>query len=305
MAVASSTPAASLISPFVPAGGALLLLLAAGLLLWALGGRLLRPGLALIGLIAGLPVGIWIGVAVAPEVPSVLFAAGGALAGLVIASISYGLALASVTAVLGGVLGLLGAWTAAEAGLIDSSRAAAQVEAASGAIVEQASPTSRETLSSLWFAARGTTTHGASNAPASGASADEAGDHQGAPLSDHPGVVARLRAAVESLWASLPQPLRTLLVAALAAGVVIGALFGLLFADAAAKLVTSMAGSVILLIAGIPLISALMGRTDDLLPPRPGAWFAAIALLTIVGFGVQRAIGTAPRDGRERDRDRA
>jgi len=322
-AVASPGP----ISPFVPAGGVLLVVLAAGILLWALGGRLLRPGLALVGLIAGVPIGIWIGDAVAPEAPPVLFAGGGALAGLVIASISYRLALASATAVLAGVLALLGAWTAADMGLISDVRAAERIDAATDAarelgaagaasaadVVEQAaleaagasstSPHARETLTRLWLAvsaqrerAAGTTesARGRGAAPASastpasstGSAATDASTTPGA----NDGVLARTRTAIEEIYASMPPPLRTLLMAALAAGAVAGGLFGFLFADAAARLVTSLAGSFLLLGAGVPLLSAVLGRSDDILPMRPGAWLAAVALLTIIGYGVQRML---------------
>jgi len=274
--------AAAPVTLLAPAGGVLLLVFAAGILLWALGGRLLRPGLAVIGMIAGVPIGIWIGAAVAPEVPSAIFAAGGAIAGLVVASISYWLALASVTALLSGVLALLGAWTAADLGMISSVRAAERIDAATGAIVHEApSPLSRDTLTRLWFA----TGIGRDAVPGT---ANDSAVIDASPADD--GVIARTRAAIADLWDTMPPPLRTLLVASLAAGTVVGFLFGLLFADAAAKLVTSLAGSLLLLVAGMPLLSAAFGRSDDLLPLRPGAWFAALGMLTIIGFGVQRMV---------------
>jgi|GEM_PF-2093798 len=300
-------PSSASVSPFVPAGGALLLVLAAGVLLWALGGRLLRPGLAIIGLIVGLPIGIWIGGVAAPEAPAVLFAAGGAVAGLVIACISYGLALASVTAVLAGVLALLGAWSAADLGLIDAGAAAHRIDSATGLVAAGApTPYAREALTQLWLASgvASRTTHsigsGASSATGDGANAASVGsangaDGAGGEASDD-GAIARTRAAIEALWNDMPQPRRTLLLASLAAGSVVGLLFGLLFADAAARLVTSLAGSLLLLVAGMPLLTALLGRTEDLLPLRPSAWFAALGMLTIIGYGVQRAL--APPTGR-------
>lgn len=278
-----------LVSPFVPAGAWLLFLMAAGILLWALGGRLLRPGLALIGLMAGLPVGIWIGGAVAPEVPSVIFAAGGALAGLVLACLSYTLALASVTAALTGILALMAAWTAVDMGLIDAGRAAARIDSTTGAIASaDPMPKSFDTLTRVLLGAAAPlgANPDASSAGVAAARADESRDH----AEPSPRLVDRAQAAIEQHWSTMPQPMRTLLVASLAAGVVVGFLLGLLCSDVAARIVTSLAGSLLLLVAGIPLLSALLGRSEDLLPPRPGAWFVAIALLTIIGFGVQRAI---------------
>lgn len=340
------------ISPFLPAGGALLLVLAAGLLLWALGGRILRPGLALIGLIAGLPLGIWLGGSVAPDAPSLLFAAGGALAGLVIASVSYRLALAAVTTLLASVLSVLGAWSAADLGWIDTNAAAATIDGATNQIKAATPPAlSRETLTRLWLAAStgadaasaippaaalvgesaaslehehavghdatGIETVG-DRSPGAASSAGGASRITGAAAPSSPrvgagggagaaggassagalgalegGPVARTRAAVQELWASMPHPLRTLLMASLAAGAVIGCLFGLLFAETAARLVTSLAGSLLLLLSGMPLLSALLGRGDDLLPAKPAAWFVAIALLTVIGFGVQRMLAPA------------
>ena len=295
---------ANAVSPFVPAGGLLLVILAIGLLLWALGGRLLRPGLALIGLIAGLPIGIWIGSIAAPEAPPVFFAAGGAIAGLVIASISYGLALASVTSVLTAVVAVLGAWSAADLGFVDAGAVAQRIDAATGAVVTEApSPLAREALTRLWFASGGSVaggpapvpSHSNSGGPGAGAASGHASnDARTLAEPTQEGVLARVRAAVETLWDEMPQPRRTLLMASGAAGAVIGLLFGLLFADTAAKLVSSLAGSLILLIAGMPLLTAALGRSEDLLPMRPAAWFAAVGLLTIIGFGVQRLLGDPP-----------
>jgi len=298
----ASGPLPSLISPFVPAGAVLLLLMAAGLLLWALGGRLLRPGLAIIGLIAGVPIGIWLGGAVAPEVPPVFFAAAGALAGLVAAALSYAIALSAVTAVLTGILALMAAWSAADMGLIDASSAAARIDAATGEIERAApAPGGFETLTRILLGsgapelaatqgARGTRDPRAAAASSTAQTPAATPSSASGDASESIGMLERIRAAVEAQWSTMPQPLRTLLLASLAAGVVAGFLFGLLCSGAAARVVTSLAGSIILLVAGIPLLSALLGRTDDLLPPRPAAWFVAIALLTIIGYGVQRAI---------------
>lgn len=300
----ASAATASSVTPFVPAGGALLFLLAAGILLWALGGRLLRPGLAIIGLLAGIPVGIWLGGAVAPEVPPLFFAAGGALAGLVIASISYVLALAAVTGVLTGIISLMAAWTAADMGWIDAAKAADRIDGATGAMQQSApSLASFDTLTRILLGAQGGSgadggAPGASPSSKKPAPSEHAAAHQAPGPGDaaaSPGILARAREAIESHWSTMPQPLRTLLIASLAAGVVVGFLFGLLCAQAAARVVTSLAGSIILLVAGVPLLTAALGRSDDLLPSRPGAWFVAIALLTIIGYGVQRAIAPPPR----------
>lgn len=307
----ASAPIPPSVTPFVPAGGALLLLMAAGILLWALGGKLLRPGLALIGLLAGLPIGIWLGGMVAPDAPPLFFAAGGALAGLVLASLSYVLALAAVTAVLTGILALMAAWTAADMGWIDAARAADRIDQATGA-VQSAAPESPafETLTRILLGAQGAgsaesgaggtaPSFNGKSAPSGKAAPNERLVTHRAPVpidaAPQPGLFARTRDAIENHWATMPQPLRTLLIASLAAGVVVGFLFGLLCAQAAARVVTSLAGSIILLVAGVPLLTAALGRSDDLLPSRPGAWFVAIALLTIIGYGVQRALAPPPK----------
>lgn len=292
MTVVATVSTGSLVSPFVPAGGVLLLLLAAGLLLWAFGGRLLRPGLAIIGLLAGIPAGLWLGAVAAPEVPPAFFAAGGALAGLVIACVSYLVALASVTAALAGVVALLGAWSAADLGFIDAGAASNRIESATEALTApHDSPIAREALTQIWLATKGS---GASSGTVALRDDGEEGQAK-------TGVLVRLVDATRQTWEEMPPPRRTLLSASLATGLVIGLLFGLLFADAAGKLVTSLAGSLLLLVAGMPLLSAALGRSEDLLPPRPASWFAALGLLTIIGFGVQRVTGAPPRRESKRD----
>lgn len=314
-AITPSTPSAPLLAPVLGAAGAVLLMaFAMGVALWAFGGRMLRPALGLAGLVAGVPVGVWLGVQVAPEVPPPVFAALGAVAGVVLASLSYPLALAVVTASLLSCAGFMGAWTAADAGWLDPARASAFLESAPSAAVAGASGAATperggtsallaahagagRSLTELWMSQLG-----GADAPSTGAArAAHASEGSGSAGPDDAaaggfgGAWARTRSAALQAWNDFPPPLRTWLMAAAAAGAAAGFLFGLLCQRAAAVMVTSLAGAAVMLVAGVPLLTALAGRTSDLMPSRPGAWLLGTLLLAIIGVGVQRWSAT-PRE---------
>ncbi|MFO0828454.1 MAG: hypothetical protein U0572_09930 [Phycisphaerales bacterium] len=256
-------------------------LFVAGLLLLAFGQRLLKPVLVVAAVFTGVVVAVRLGHAHAPTVTPLAWSIAGAFAGVLAVVVSYRLALGLAVGLISAIAAMLIATAAAELGLIDVSP---RGEERSALVAEDTT---------------------ARHAPQAGtprvAMSDDAKEKVAAEFDAvSPGLGPSVLAWIdrshefvasvgdwgEARWNEMPRPLRTLLLAAGAAGAFLGFIAGLSSPVWAAAGVTSLFGALLVLACAVPLGSrfAPPGALPQL---SPLGWLGTWAVLAAIGWSFQ------------------
>lgn len=273
----------------LPWGGIvpLVLLCVVGLLLWAAGRRVLRAGLAAIGLLLGFALG-WAGgvqvdLGVSPWVPAVI----GAAVLACLAALTYRLAVAAALAIVLGLAAPLMVLT------LGPYARAEQTAAANGQTTAPAPQPLSERLDEFtrWLQSYDEEPEEAAT-PGSilgDLAADELGLseanqerlEQGQRIAEHLGEEAR------SWWAEAPPPVRSRMVFAAVVGALLGILLGTLAPHACASGVTAFGGSLLwmssLRLMLVDLSPAAIEWLPDTAPLWLGIWFG----VAFIGLAIQ------------------
>jgi hypothetical protein len=279
------------ISSLAPIG----VLFAAGLLLLAFGQRLLKPVLVLAAIFGGVIVAVEIGHALGPTVSPLIWSAAGAVLGLIAAVLGYRLVLGCAVGAIGATAAMLLALTATQLGWIDAGPRPTESVVASEAdewertlvaaatVLEEARRAGQDAIEdpSTTAAASGRAFESPLNEVSPGL-----GPAVSAWLDRFTGFLQGIGEHASQQWDALPKPLRTLLLASGAAGGFLGFVAGLAFPTWAAAMLTSLFGSLLVLLCGAPLLSRVM--SPEALPAlRPLGWLGAWLGLAAAGWCFQ------------------
>jgi hypothetical protein len=244
-----------------------------GCVLILCGGRLLPLVAALTGALLGWMVGGMIQAMVLPDWPPLVGAGLSALTGAALGALFVRVAVALGFAATGAVLFTLLAGVLVERGLAPTQL---PVEAES----VKAAETQSQATDSIRTARRGL----------SGAVLDIVGDARGQSRAEGAipalaGAGSRLSTLLRERLEGVPRPSRTFLIAATAAGAVIGFGIGLLFARAANAAAAAVVGAMLVLGCGLPLIESVFPSARA--PVHPLGWVFLGAALAVGGWAFQ------------------
>jgi hypothetical protein len=272
-----------LVAALDPAGrGALVVLMVAGTLLLLFGARLLRPAVVLAAMSVGFLGAILTARALAPGMPLWAAAAVGAVAGLIAGALLYRPTVGIAASVVGATVGALVAFSVMSGGSLDTAP-----RDLGHALVENPREVRRDgegnragmrILEILDPPAAGVArTEPDASLAATADAALPAGDRA---LRSTAAAAHRAADRAALAYRETAPAYRTLLIASIGAGAVIGLLSGLLATTMVARILTSFAGAWILLGAALPLL-ATHG-----IEPMPGdarAWLVVLATLALAG----------------------
>lgn len=274
------------------------LLFVAGLLLLAFGQRLLKPVLVLAAIFCGVILAARVGQSIQPSISPLVWSAIGAVAGLITAVLSYRLVLGLAVGVIGAAVAMLLALTAAQLGWIDAGAGPPPPVRAEGI---------RPLVDDPLVAAALIVQNAADGTPATNEPSALSKQLDGVSPGLGPTVVAwldHLNGLLSSVgqwaderWGAMPKPLRTLLMASGAAGGFLGFATGLACPTWAAATLTSLFGSLLVLICGAPLLSRVVSA-DSLPEVRPLGWLClwlGIALAGLIFQSVTRPKKEPPK----------
>ncbi len=264
------------------------LLFVAGLLLLCFGQRLLKPVLVLAAIFGGVVLASRIGPSIQPSISPLIWSAIGAIVGLVVAVLSYRLILGLAVGAIGAAVAMLLALTAAQMGWIDAGpKPAPPAEAALSSPAPDIDDPLVAAATIVQDAADGTT-------PSEREALSKKLDNVSPGLG--PAVIAwldRLNGMLSSAgdwigerWNAMPKPLRTLLMASGAAGGFLGFAAGIACPTWAAATLTSLFGSLLVLVCGAPLLSRVVS-VDSLPEVRPLGWLALWMSIAAAGWVFQ------------------
>lgn len=268
------------IESFAPVG----ILLACGLVLLVAGQKLLKPVLVFAAVFTGAIVAVRLAQATNAASSPLLWAAGGAVVGFLAILLSYRLALGVAMGAIGAVAAVLIATAAAEMGLIDVGPAPAhQVEPAGGTALAASNSDTERILAAAQAYVQGTsgTREGSTVAGELDRVSPGLGPALTAWLERCQAFAVSGAAWAKSRWDALPTPMRTLLAASAAAGAFLGFVTGISSPVWAAAMVTSLFGSLLMVVCGLPLLSRYAPR--EMIPSSPLAWLAAWLGLAMIG----------------------
>jgi hypothetical protein len=258
--------------------------LTAGLILWAMGRRVLRPIFCVLGAITGAGLGFvaipstgWTHIGSIPSPFVGLFAGG--TAGAVVGFVLYRFAVAISFAVVASLAGVL--ISAA------SLQLSPQAQDAAGAAVESY----RQRL------AEHDKEHVAATAPRESPVAESPERRLARDAAERAQTFLQaLGSELQSRWTALPARSRFIVLLSGVAGLGIGFLTGLVMPARSAAAVTAAFGSAVWIPSGVWLSSVLDLPGRGLLDLGPTVWLAAWVVVAAIGFVVQMT-GTARRKG--------
>jgi hypothetical protein len=256
------------------------ILLVAGLLLLSFGQRLLKPVLVLASIFLGVLLFARIGQRIDASIPPIAWSAGGAVIGLVAAILSYRFLLGLAMGVIGATVAILLALTAVQLEWIDVYSAPPPVRADAKAEAElYAMPA--VALTSFQSADAG--------GEASTSAAEGVASSNG-PLNSW---IQQLNAFVDSLgpwfdarWQAMPKPMRTLVTASATMGGFLGFVAGASCPTWAAATLTSLFGSLLVLLCGAPILSRFLSP-ESIPEVRPLGWLCIWLGVAFVGATFQ------------------
>lgn len=271
------------IESLAPAG----VLVLGGLLLLAFGRKLLKPVLVVAAIFGGVVVAVRIGHAFAPSMSPLLFAAAGALGGVLAVMLFYRVALALALGAIGAVAAMLIATTAAEFGFVDVGP---KPDAETAEVAPREPIVARLPVGDAERALMSEQMDGVS--PGLGPAVLEWLDRASRLL-------AEVGLWIEGLWDAMPRPMRTLLLASAAAGGFFGFAAGITSPAFAAAAVTSLFGALLVLFCGLPILTRF-SIADPLANAPPVAWLATWVGLALAGWVFQWTTRSKPkRDAEE------
>ncbi|MHC4129656.1 MAG: hypothetical protein ACYTE6_04630 [Planctomycetota bacterium] len=275
------------------------LLLLAGVVLWAAGRRVLRTGFAAAGLILGGVLGWAAGglkVVDAMNVPVWVFAAVAAVVAALVFAAAYRLVMAAVVALLLAALAPLSVWTAAELGALPVSGGQSVSQETLFAPSPQPTDTSPPTELDRWLEEVFGTPVGNPAEPViddQDAAPEPQGDGEASVWQEWwDGASKAIKELANVAWEKSAGSLRPTLFAAAAVGALLGLVLGAAAPAFSAALVTTLGGSIIMLSSGTTLITrALAGRVEmpqgPWTPTTPTGLLAWLLGLTVIGLGIQ------------------
>jgi len=263
-----------------------------GLLLWLFGGKSLRIGFGLLGLLVGAQVGLLAPAIIGFDTSAAIAAITGGALGLLIGLVAFKFTVAWTLAVLLGVLGLLGSAAYFEV-RPDFSAQSEEVSAERSAYDEL-----YKDIETLRDQAMGRLPGEQGFLPglADGAFADdpearelnrrrlEAAEDGARQLSE---LFEAIRERLRPTWEQLPSRERIGIIAIALAGNVIGFSLGMIATKKSAMLITAFVGPLIWVPAGIWLAAALGAPGLEHLPTLPLVWALVWIVLSVLGLLIQ------------------
>ncbi|MFO0963325.1 MAG: hypothetical protein U0625_10540 [Phycisphaerales bacterium] len=293
-----------------PARAALVAAMVAGVVLLCFGARMLRPAVVLAMIVAGFVLAIGLSRAFVPDLPLWIAAIVGAILGLLAGALLYRPAVATISAFTGAAIGALVAWSIIAAGSLEAAPrelghalVSTQREIAPPGEGERAGMAILSVLSGPGDAAPAPAAnsepqqlrHAADEAAAR--TADAARPVGERLLRDASATVVRATTRLRSAIDGTAPAYRTLMLASVAAGALVGFLAGLLATTTVARVLTSFAGAWLLLVSALPLL-ALQGYEP--MPADARIWLVTLACIAILGYAAQARIFAAGARGGSR-----
>jgi hypothetical protein len=275
-------------SAMIPIG----LLMVVGLLLWAAGRRLLRPGFVIIGLGLGGVVGWMIGDSLTITFSAWFIAAGSAVALGVFAALSYRMTIIAALAGICGLLAPLAVLTLAHEGSGAQAQAATAPNSSMAAGLAPALTNAgfmsglREILD---MQARDAQRSGSTNVSQWQAALKDRGtinDNAEVHLQQIQSVSRSLIEAGKTAWGQTPERLRPSLIASGVIGSIAGLLLGILAPMLGASAVTSLGGS-LLWLSGGQVLAMNVGVPASWLPSTGPGWLSLWLITATVGLVIQ------------------
>lgn len=270
----------------------LVVLMVAGTLLLLFGARLLRPAVVVAAMSVGFLGAILTARALAPGMPLWVAAAIGAVAGLVAGALLYRPTVGVAASVVGATVGALVAFSIMAGGSLDTApRDLGHALVENPREVRRPGEGNRAGMRILEILDPPADAAARTEPDASLASAADAALPVGERALRSTAATAH-RAADRATFAyrETAPAYRTLLVAAIGTGAVIGLLSGLLATTMVARILTSFAGAWILLGAALPLLAT---HGHEPMPGDARAWLVVLASLALAGTIAQGALSPA------------
>lgn len=258
-----------------------------GILLWSVGGRLIKPAFLGAGAIFGAALGMTYLPGVLPPMalPGPWIGVGaGAVLGLLVALLVYRFAMGITGAAVFGVGALLGAilWLSATPGGIPARAPSADAAHEQSESVQEIGDRLRDAAQRFKDAAA--MSRAATNDPNS-APADEQARREGLDAGKR--TADEIQQQLIARWNALPERSRLIITVAWMAGALVGFLFGVTVPGRAAALITSLAGSAMWLSAAAWLAQYAGISGESLMRPGALGWLAIWAVATVIGMSVQ------------------
>jgi hypothetical protein len=289
-------------------------LFVAGLLLLCFGRKLLKPVLVLGSIFAGIMVAARLGQAIQPSISPLIWSAAGAIAGLVTAVLSYRLLLGLAMGLIGATVAILLALTAVQLGWINVTsqpppvRAHLAPGAVDGSEVRAAIGSGVRWPVQEWMEAFQSTavdrlppTDTPEARAAIAKELDAVSPGLGGRflgwLDQANGFMGNAGGWLSEQWNGMPKPMQTLVTASAATGAFLGFVAGAACPTWAAATLTSLLGSLLVLLCGAPLLSRVV-PAESLPEIRPLGWLAVWVALGVTGWifqWVTRPTKAAPR----------
>lgn len=286
-----SLPVASL----APVG----VLLVAGLLLLCFGQRLLKPVLVLVSIFVGVMVCARVGQAMQSSIPTIAWSAFGAIAGLFVAVLSYRLILGLAMGLIGAAVAILLSLTAVQLGWIDVTSKPPPLRADGDVANEVVTAFESLTVDRIPLALA---TIQSETSPQADPDAAPVGDTAGreavareldavspglgqgflAWLDRVNGLVGSAGTWFSERWTAMPKPMQTLLTASAAMGGFLRFVAGAGCPAWAAAVLTSLLGSLLVLLCGAPIVSRILSA-DSLPDMRPLGWLCLWLAIALAG----------------------
>ncbi len=270
----------------VPAHGAVAIALLAGVVIWIFGKRLFRPMLVLAAAVFGAGVGLVAGAAI-PHEWSILWPVGiGASLGALASIVAYRLVMGLLLAVSLGLAAPLGFFAWAELTGLYADSPASDISD-DDLLPHQLRNIGKEVDQELKRLLERSTQH-----------TDDAEPAHVAPewrqrLDDTVEFIAQTAA---DKWKDAPGRLKWMTLLLAAGGMVVGVLVGVLAPTAAASVVTSLSGSLIMLAGAYWLLMRSGLAVDGLLPGSAAAALAWWLGTAIIGLLIQSSLGRRKAD---------
>jgi len=264
-----------------------------GLLLWIFGGRSLRAGFGLLGMLVGAQVGLLAPAILGFDTPAVIVAVTGAALGLLIGLVAFKFTVAWTMAVLLGVIGLLGSAAYFEVRPDFSAQPVATAESEPSPYdelyrdFEILRDQARRRLPGEDGFLPGIPDDAFADDPEARAryEARLAAAEDGArKLSE---LFVSIRERLRPTWEQLPSRERIGIIAIALVGNVVGFTIGMLATKKSAMLITAFAGPLIWVPAAIWLGAAFGAPGMDHLPTQPLVWALVWIVLSVLGLLIQ------------------